>query len=87
MIDAAVAETLGVDRADADNLLNGFASAGIADAVGISQLHIQPFLDNGIVVPVLADRLGIPAEAVEELSMRLTKKGRVGLLIGMLMPR
>jgi hypothetical protein len=85
MIDPVVAEALGIERADAENLLNGFASPSVADALGVPLVNLQPYLDIGVVAVVFADRLGIPSEAVEDFMTRLTKKGRVGLLFGMLL--
>lgn len=88
MIDAAVAQAMGIPHNEAEDLLNGFVSPGIAQAVGVPHEQVRAYVDTGSVSSLLADRLGVPTEsAVEDMGMRLSKKGRIGLIAGLLFPR
>ncbi len=86
MVNADVAEKMRVARADAESLLaSGHASANVADALGVPVLCLQPYIDDGAVTVVVAERLGIEPDAAEDLAMRLGKKGRIGLIVALLM--
>jgi hypothetical protein len=88
MIDAAVAEAMGIPHNEAEDLLNGLVSPAIAHAVGVPQEQVRAYIETGATSNLLAERLGVPMEsAVEELGTRLSKKGRIGLIAGLLFPR
>ncbi len=86
MVDAGIAETMGLTVTDADDLVNGRASASVADAFGVPIVHVQSYIDTGATTAVFAERLGLQLEAAEDLGIRLGKRGRIGLIIGRLLP-
>jgi len=85
MVDAGVAEVMRLTVTDAECLLNGHACASVAEALGVQAIHLQAFLDTGSATTELAERLGMQPEAVEDVGIRLTKKGRIGLIVGELL--
>ena len=88
MIDATVAEAMGIHHNEAEDLLNGLVSPGIAQAIGVPQEQVRAYVDTGSASSLMAERLGVQMEsAVEDLGMRLSKKGRIGLIAGLLFPR
>lgn len=88
MIDATVAEAMGIPHNEAEDLLNGLVSSGIAHAIGVPQEQLRAYIDTGSASNLLAERLGVPMDsAVEELGTRLSRKGRIGLIAGLLFPR
>ena len=88
MIDATVAEAMGIPHNEAEDLLNGLMSPGIAQAIGVPQDQLRAYVDTGSASSLMAERLGVPMEsAMEDLGIRLGKKGRIGLVAGLLFPR
>jgi hypothetical protein len=85
MVDAGIAETMGLTAADAENLINGHALPSVADAFGVPLLHLQSYIDTGSVTQVFAERLGQQVDAAEDLGIRLGKRGRIGLIMGRLL--
>jgi hypothetical protein len=85
MVDAGFAEIMRIDRADAESLLNGYACASVADALGLRAVQLQSFIATGSATVALAERLGMQVQAAEDFGIRLGKKGRIGLIVGMLL--
>ena len=86
MVDTGIAETMGLTVTDADDLVNGRASSSVADAFGVPIVHVQSYIDTGTTTAVFAERLGLQLAAAEDLGIRLGKRGRIGLIIGRLLP-
>jgi hypothetical protein len=84
MVDTGIAQTMGVTATDAENLMSGHVCAGVADALAVPILHLQSYIESGSVTAVLAERLGMEVAAAEDLGMRLSKRGRIGLVFGLL---
>ncbi|HUB18791.1 MAG TPA: hypothetical protein VL990_09165 [Acidobacteriaceae bacterium] len=87
MVDAGVAAIMHVSVTDAECLVNGHVCGGVAEALGVQAVHVQAFLDTGSALPIFAERVGMTPAAAEDLGMRLGKKGRIGLILGMLLER
>jgi len=88
MIDAAVAEAMGIAHNEAEDLLNGVVSPGIAHAIGVPHEQVRAYVDTGSTSALMAERLGVSMEtAAEDMGIRLGKKGRIGLVAGLLLPR
>jgi hypothetical protein len=87
MVDAGIARMMRVSTTDAECLLNGHACPSVAETLGAPAIHIQAYVDTGQAAVIFAEKLGVDPEAVEDLGMRLGKKGRIGLIIGMMMAR
>lgn len=84
MVDAGIAEIMKLNRADAESLLNGYACASVADALALQTIQLQSFIDTGSATAAVAERLGMQVDGAENLGIRLGKKGRIGLVAGML---
>jgi len=87
MMVAGIASIMHVTFADAQGLLNGFVGMSVANALGVDAHHIQSWIDTGVPAPIFADRLRMETETAEDIGMRLGKKGRIGIIVGMLLDR
>lgn len=85
MVDAGIAEMMRLTAAETEDLINGHASASVADAFGAPEIHLQSYIDSGSVTQAFGDRLGMQAAAAEDLGARLGKRGRIGLILGLLL--
>lgn len=87
MFETGLAATMKVTAPDAHSLLSGHVTMGVGEALGAQAVHIQAWIDEGSVAPIFADRLRLSPEELEDIGMRLTKKGRIGVIVGMLLDR
>lgn len=85
MVDAGIAEIMRVSVNDAECLLNGHICANVADALGVEAAQLQSFIDAGTATGSVAARLGTQMASAEDVGNRLTRKGRIGLVVGMLL--
>lgn len=85
MVHTGVAEVMRLTELDAEHLLNGYASDSVAEALGVDAASLQSYLDTGTAPATFAGRLGMLPDSAEEIGIRLTKKGRIGLIVGILL--
>ena len=87
MVDAVIAEKMGVTAADADSLLSGRVFGSIQEAVGVPQGLIELFINSNEAADLLAKRFGVDMVALEKLGAKLGRDGRIGLIVGLLFGR
>lgn len=76
------AAKIGTTPAFVDQLLDGTANVGIADALGTMVASVQEFL-NGVVSVDIAAALDIPLAELQELRNRLDGNGAIGFILGL----
>jgi len=79
-----IANLAGVTLADLDWLLNGKASANVADRLGVNMADVEDFI-RGSASATMTHRLGLNTiSAAEELARAVGREGAIGILIGIL---
>lgn len=81
-----IAERAGITLSDMESLIQGFASPGIADRLGIPFLSLEQFLGQGYAAAKLAHRMGTSMAAAEALGNAVGLQGRIGIILGLLLP-
>jgi hypothetical protein len=84
MIDFSVAQRAAATPADLDSLFAGKAYASVANRLGVPMAYIEEYIKNGSAPADLAKRLGFSMAAAEQLGAKLSREGRIGLAIGLL---
>ncbi len=84
MVIAGLARAMRVTAGDAQSLLNGHVAESVEQELGVVAFQIQLWIDTGTAGIDFAERLGMDTLVAEDLGMHLTKKGRIGLIFGML---
>lgn len=67
MVDAGIAETMGVTAADAESLASGRAYASVADTLAVPILHLQSYIDSGSVTARRISECGWEREGGSDL--------------------
>jgi hypothetical protein len=87
MIDWSVAQRAGVTPADLNSVFSGKASASVANKLNVPMAYIEEYIDRGSASANFAQCLGVSVVAATELGVRLSKEGRIGLVIGLLIAK
>jgi hypothetical protein len=87
MMDFSVAKQAGITPSDLDSLFNGKAYASVANRLGISMAYIEDYINRNSASADLAACLGFSMSAAEQLGEKLSRSGRIGLIVGVLIAK
>jgi hypothetical protein len=87
MIDFSVAKQAGITPSDLDSLFDGKAYASVANRLGVPMAYIEDYINKNSASADLATCLGFSMSATEQLGEKLSRSGRIGLIVGMLMTK
>ncbi len=76
------ATQLGISTSAIEQLLNGYASEGMAEVLGTSSSAIQKFI-NGQASDSIAEMISVNTSELQHIRNKLDKSGAIGFILGL----
>jgi transcriptional regulator with XRE-family HTH domain len=76
------ASQLGISTSAIEQLLNGYATEGMAEALGTSSSAIQKFI-NGQGSDSIAETIGVNSSELQHIRNKLDTSGSIGFILGL----
>jgi len=84
MLSFAIAAKAGITPQDLDDLIKGSVNANVATRLGVNIASIEALISGNQSHAIVASRLGLTMQDVDDLRLAIGREGAIGLILGLL---